>query len=250
LGNRAFLDEEDEDWQVETWRWFLSQFGGFADLKRSRLVLPTREFFPPSDKTGHKRAEHIFTSVKKLARISDWPCQLVPQPDRGPARVGQLLALNPVTHAPAGTFGLDGNEVTITYTPADVDDPGLLIATLAHELAHYVLLASRKEVPDGEELHEFATDLFTVYLGFGLFGASAAFNFSQHHNTMSQGWQWRRRGYLSERAWVFALAIFLALRGEEPDALKPFLKRHLFSDLQQALKYVRKRGVAARIEAD
>lgn len=240
---RTFLELEDEAWVIETWRWFLVQFGGLRDLKQSKLVLPTREFFPSTEMLGHERAQHIFDCVKRLARMPDWPCKLIAQPRSAELRVGRLLALEPITHSPAGTFAFDGNEVTISYNPRDVGDPGKLIATFAHELAHYLLHGLKGDVPGGEELHELTTDLLTVYMGFGIFGASAAFNFSQHQDTMSQGWQWSRQGYLNERTWMFALAIFLALRQEASDIVKPFLKRHLFSDLQDATRYLKRRDV-------
>jgi hypothetical protein len=245
--NRTFLEPETEDWQIETWRWFLETFGGSDDLKRSPLVLPNRSFFPPTEKTGHERAEHIFECVKKAARMADWPCRLVAQPKRAERRVSELGILKPITHAPAGTFGFEGNEVVITYQPDDIDNPGVLIATLAHELAHYLLLRRRQEIPGGEELHELTTDLMTVYLGFGVFGASCAFNFSQHQDAGTHGWQWSRHGYLDERTWCFALAVFLELRGEDNGAVKPFLKQHLFSDIEAAGSYLRRKGLLRAI---
>ena len=245
FGQQSFLDSDDEEWQIETWRWFLGQFGGLRDLKHSPLVLPTREFFPPTQKTNHERAEHIFECVKRLARMPDWPCRLIAQLRRPELRVGEYVALKPITHSPAGTFGFDGDEVVISYEASAVDEPGMLIATLAHELAHYLLLKWRKEIPGGEELHEFTTDLLTVYMGFGVFGVSTAFHFEADVG----GWRWSRHGYLSQRAWIFACAIFLELRNEPCEVLKPFLKQHLFSDLGKAALYIHNHDVTARITA-
>ena len=245
FGNRTFLDADVEAWQRETWQWFLATFGGIADLKKSKLVLPTREFFPSTDKQGHERAEYIFECIKHLARMPEWPCRLVAQPRRAELSVGDLAALKPITHAPSGTFGFEGNEVVITYQPADIDNPGMLIATLVHELAHYLLLRWRKEVPGGEEVHELTTDLLTVYMGFGVFGASCAFNFNQFQGVMSQGWQWARRGYLDERTWAFALAVFLGLREESVDLVQPYLKSYLFDEVKDAHRYLRRRDFLA-----
>jgi hypothetical protein len=243
FGPRTFLDTDDEEWQIETWRWFFGQFGGLSDLKHSPLVLPTRQFFPPTEKTGHARAQHIFDCVKRLARMPDWPCRLIAQPRRPELLVNDIAALKPITHSPAGTFGYDGNDVVITYEPSSIDDPGQLIATFAHELAHYLLLRWRDEVPGGKDLHEFTTDLLTVYMGFGVFGASAAFNFSSD----SCGWRWSRHGYLSQRAWVLALAIFLKLRNEASETVKPFLKQHLLSELNDAMKYLDRHAIMAQV---
>jgi hypothetical protein len=112
-----------------------------------------------------------------------------------------------------------------------------LVATLAHELAHYRLAGVPTEPPGGADALEFATDLTTVYLGFGLFGANSAFNFRQYQDVMSQGWEAARQGYLSEREWVFALAVYLELRQQSSTEAKSFLKPHLYSDLRKAQRY-------------
>ena len=96
-------------------------------------------------------------------------------------------------------------------------------------------------------MHELATDLLTVYLGFGIFGANSAFNFSQHHDTMSQGWKYSRSGYLNERAWVFALALFLETRGQDSEGPKRFLKSHLFADLGKARRSIQQRAIVSRL---
>lgn len=238
FGARSFLDRDDEDWQFETWRWLLQQGGGIDGLRGRPLVLPTREFFPPTEATGHARAEYLFALVKQLAGMDEWRCRLVAQPRRPDLRVGAVTAMQAVAGAPAGTFGADGNQVVITYDPAGIDRPMALIATLIHELAHYWLATLPDLPPGGEENVEFATDLATVYLGFGVFGANSAFNFQQHQDVLSQGWSWSRQGYLTEREWALALAVFLRL-GEHPrEAAMPHLKSSLADDLTAALRYL------------
>jgi len=240
----SFLSQVAEASHYEAWKWLLRQFGGLADLSLSPLVRPTRAFFPPTEATGHARAEHVFECVKRHARVAEWPCRVVAQP-RGPElRVGELLTLELARGHAAGTFGYDRNEVVITYDPANLDDPLKLVATFAHEVAHYRLSRLAEAPPGGPEAHETTTDLTTVYLGFGLFGANCAFNFGQHQGVMSHGWSWSRLGYLGERDWVFALAVFLALRGESPAELRPFLKDHLFADLGKAMAWLKRNPTA------
>lgn len=242
FAKRRFLDAEDEDWHLATWKFLLDNFGGMTRLKATPLVNATRQYFRPTDATGHARAEHVFNCVKQIAGMKDWPCNLLAQPERIRTHVAEFVHLNVLENSlPLGTFLARKDEVTITYDPALVSTPAALVATLAHELAHYLLATVRGKVPGGEEMHEFATDLMTVFLGFGLFGANRAFEFSQHHDGLGHGWQYSRSGYLRERDWVFALAVFLALRGEEEDTLKTLLKPHLYADLLVAVRSLRKR---------
>lgn len=232
---KPFLDPEDEAWHLETWAWLLGVWGGFADLDCSPLVTPSPEFFPPSAAAGHERALHLFELVRRHAKMQGWACRLEAQPEKPQARVSEYVVLESGGSA-LGTFGVAGNEVLITYDPASLKDPTALVATLAHELAHYRLSAARGLPPGGEEMEEYATDLATIYLGFGLFGANSAFNFSQHADFMTQGWSWSRKGYLRERDWVFSLAVFFRLTERDAVLAKPWLKAHLFADFHKALR--------------
>jgi hypothetical protein len=237
-----FLDAEVEHWHLESWAWFFRQFGGPADLELSPIVLPTAAFFPASETKGHARALHILDCVKQHARMADWPCRLKAQAERPQLRVGDVTALK-LNHTlfPAGTFSASGNEALVTYDPVSVNDPMKLVATLSHELAHYKLASVAEEPPGGEDGHEPATDLLTVYLGFGVFGANSAFNFSQHQDAVSQGWSYSRLGYLSEREWVFALAVFFTLKRQPAQQVHRYLKSHLITDLGKAMRYLAKK---------
>jgi hypothetical protein len=211
----------------------MERLGGIEDLKQSELVLPTPEFFPRTDTEGHARAQFVFERVKELARMPEWPCKLVAQPPRPDARVSDIAFLKQSGGLPLGTFGVDGNEVVITYDPGSLDDPISLVSTLAHELSHY-LLSSKGEPPGGWDNHEFATDLAVVYLGFGLFSATTAFRYYSG----SHAWGYSRQGYLSQSELTFALAVFVALRDQPISDLKPWLAPHLMSGIAKSARYL------------
>lgn len=236
--NKTFLDPDDEDWHLAAWGWFLARFGEDR-LRKAPLVAPTPKFFPPSRAAGHALAEHVFGCVRIHAGMAAWPCELVALPERPNTRVSEFGVVKITSgNMPLGTFEREGNTVVITYDPAMTGKPEALVSTLAHELAHYLLHAVHDLPPGGEEMEEFATDLATVYLGFGVFSANTAFNFSQFGDAYSQGWRTSGQGYLRERDWSFALAVFCALRGEDVATLKPWLKPYLFSDVRKAARYL------------
>ena len=236
--SRSILEEDEEAWQVDTWRWMLEEKGGLPDLKRAQLVLPTPAFFPATELTGHDRVAHIFERIKDLAGLGDWPCRLLAQPDRGGLTVNPVTALKARRSAPAGTYLREGNIAEISYDPKLVADPWGLVATLAHELSHYFFDGYRKMPPGGAEGIEPATDLGVVYLGFGLFAANSAFQFQQTQDFQSQGWSYSRLGYLKEREWVFALAVFLVLREIDPKPATAHLKPHFASQLKRTIRYL------------
>jgi hypothetical protein len=232
---RSPLTLDDEEWQLETWRWLLQELGGIDDLRSMPLVVPSEEFFPRTRAQGHARAEHVFARVKTLMGLEEWHCRLEAQPESPDAKVSDTAYLNfdSKTWNPGGTFGVEGNEVLITYSPSLIDDHVGMVATLAHELSHY-LLSTKGEPPGGWDNHEFCTDLAVVYAGFGLYGAASAFRF--HSN--NQGWGYQRSGYLTQTEWTFALAVFFALRDQPVDVAKPWLPSHLLNGVRRASKYL------------
>jgi hypothetical protein len=112
-----------------------------------------------------------------------------------------------------------------------------LVAVLAHELGHIILLrpalVDRKD-PDMEPLN----DLLTVFLGFGIFTANAAFRFEQHSDNTSQGWSARHLGYLSEEQFGYALARFAYERGEGRPAWSSFLSTNVASYLKRSAAWL------------
>ena len=85
-----------------------------------------------------------------------------------------------------------------------LDDPERLVATLAHELAHDVLLGG-KLIDPGETDHEEVTDLVPVCLGLGVFLANSTV---RDRSTTLQNYHYfqiNRQGYLSSRILGYAL---------------------------------------------
>jgi hypothetical protein len=72
-------------------------------------------------------------------------------------------------------------------------------------------------------------DLLTVFLGFGVFTANAAFRFEQHQDGRSQGWSARRLGYLSEEQFGYALARFAYEREDAKPKWPSFLSTNIRS---------------------
>ena len=238
FGARSFLDRDIEAWHLDVWATLIERYGDNVAVADTALALPTRQYFPPTDATGHAKAEHVFDCVKTIMGVSDWPCRLEPQ---GRRRTGQQVS--EFVHisgdeAPNGTFRVEpSGDVVISYAPELLDDPTGLVATFAHELAHYLLASEADLVED--ETHELMTDLTVAFVGLGVFGANSCFSFEQHGDAFGQGWRSRSSGYLSPRSWAFALAVFCELRGDEGEVGK-YLKPEIEGLRRQAVKYLRR----------
>jgi hypothetical protein len=115
----------------------------------------------------------------------------------------------------------------IAVRGTQLKDPLTLVATIAHELGHVILLRGElldRNTPD----HEPLTDLLTVFLGLGIFTANSAARFVQYQDDRRQGWSMNRLGYLPEEVYGYALAKFAAARGER----KPDWARHLSTNVR------------------
>ena len=114
-----------------------------------------------------------------------------------------------------------------------------MVATLAHELGHVILLDGehlRRDAPDMEPM----TDLVTVYLGLGVFTANAARRFQQYQEDNRQGWSMERLGYLSEPVYAYALARFAKDRGEDSPAWAAHLATNLKTWFRQSANWLKK----------
>ena len=247
--SKPLLSDEDKQFQLETWRWLLTHFGGDDFYRLTQLVLPTRDFFPMQLDSNDDAAEKTFEQVKQLANLQNWPCVLQKQQADVDVKVAPTLVVQNVKQGPAGTFSVSNNqEVVITYNPNIVAKPVQMVATFAHELAHYLTGTCKTEPPGGWDNWEFATDIAAIFMGFGLFQANAAFNFSQYGDVDAQGWQFNRSGYLSESEHIYSLAIFLGLKGIAVDKALPHLKPGLRKLLKKAAKEVSKDGLIAELK--
>jgi len=230
------VDRDEYEWLLACYAWLLREFGGIEGMRARPLVLATTDFFPPSSLKGHDRALELFGQVKAIAGMADWQCDLI---EGASDRETHVAPAHLIRHhskpQPAGTFGYRDGRYFVSYNPSKLADPEILVATFAHELGHYLIHSAESRPPGGRELEEHATDLASVFLGFGIFAANSAKNFSAYQNYEVQGWRMQSLGYLSELARVTALALFVRLSGADAGAAEKGLKDYLRPPLRKAL---------------
>ena len=235
---QSFLEEGLEEWCLGAFAWLMRNLGGVSHLATTPLVLANTDFFPPTTAEGEARAAYLFEQVKALMGMQDWDCELRALDGANSARVGEFWVLQ--SNAAAGTFQVTGGRAIISYSTDLIGDPRRLIAVFTHELCHYRLAGFGAPGPGEEIGNELLTDLAVAYFGFGVFAANAAFHFQQHMDAFSQGWRSQRSGYLSERTWAFAIALFLMLQGQTLEVACKALKPNIADLARKAERYLRK----------
>jgi hypothetical protein len=245
FARKPIVDDDTAAWHRENFTWLVEQFGGGAAFAKLQLVLPKPGYFPTDGAQGHALAVRIFDQIKAYCGMADWPVDLFA--DDNPLAVRDrpsLVMVSPQRHA-IGTFAVSGNRIQISYVPDLLNYPERLIATLAHELAHYLLATAREPPPCADDEAEFLTDLAAIYLGFGVFLANARFTFETIKHGSLEGWRMSNAGYLPEADLVFALALFIETKALDPEPALACLKPHLAKLLRRALRDGATRAVAA-----
>lgn len=232
--------EERALWLYEHYRWLERHLPKHQGRERTPLILPTPQFYPQRNTRDDAFAASVFDSTRAFMGMGDWQCVLVPQTiDDEPARsTGGAASRETQWSGAAGTFSASEGVVRITYAPSLLDNPAALVATLAHELCHYLMATVKEEPPCGWPEHEPLTDLAAVHEGFGIFLCNTAFQFSQWTSSTHTGWRTGTSGYLNTAELGFALAVFCVRNAADPELAMKHLKPNPAEVFWDAIPFV------------
>lgn len=236
------LNEEQKTWLEQAFQWLLNEFGTECFLNH-KLVLPEPASFPDKYQGTEEDVVKVVQRVCAYMDLNPDAIEVVFLFDHDDTaakhRTGQTEY--------SGAAGLYFNKTSaderkkIAINMSQFKNPTSLVATIAHELGHVILLGSGK-LSRENQTHEYVTDLLTVFFGLGIFTANSAFQFSQWQDHSHQGWSVSRMGYLPEEEFAYALAAYAWMRGDTNPKWSGHLAvnvRHLFN---QSLNYLKKGG--------
>jgi hypothetical protein len=203
-------------------RWLAEQFG-IERLLKARVILPTEEFFPEPFEESADDARRIMHRVCGYFDIDPNRIQLEICPD------DQMLDA-------VGQYE-NSQQPVIRIVESQLADPQSLVATLAHELAHELLLGGGRLSPDAPD-HEWVTDLLPAYFGVGIFAANSTVHESQRTSGQMYSWRIRKQGYLPSHMIGYAMALFAFMRHETRPAWAGHLRLDAKSALQGGLNYL------------
>jgi hypothetical protein len=141
----------------------------------------------------------------------------------------------------AGHYQERDGRCVITISDDQAKRPMALVATVAHELGHVLLLGDRRIAADRAD-HEPLTDLLTVFFGLGIFAANAAFDQWAEVRGAYGYTSTARLGYLTEPMYGYALARYAWLRGETDPDWARYLDTNPRSLLKRGLRYLKQAG--------
>ncbi len=198
------------------------------------VIEPTPAFFPDRYDPSEEAARRLFARVCGYMAVDPACVQLSFWNDEGGERDVQRLGMAAGPKSTSGASGLysgaEGRE-RVWIHAEELKDPAALVATVAHEVTH-VLLLGQRGMPHNVPHMEALTDLGTIFLGFGIFTANALLRRDSWSDGRYEGWQVRRKGYISPEMAGWALALFCWEGGERD----PRWARHLTTDPREYLK--------------
>ena len=230
---------EDKEWLERQLGWLNENI---VNLKEQSTILPTKKYFNWQFTGIEKDAEFVLKKVGeycnvntdeiKLQFYSEEPIEL----DRG--TVTQQL---PGTGT-AGVFVQEDGAFSIFIEVQQLKKPNSLIATVAHELSHYVLLGQHGFQLDGEE-NEWLTDLLAIGYGFGIFIGNSRFEFSQFQSGDGWGgWQYSIQGYLPHQIIAHAMAEIEITKNQSIPSWTRLMKIDFQNDFKKSMEFMNKQN--------
>ncbi len=216
-------------WVEWRWKWLGKTFG-WQPLLNSKIFLPEDIPCCLQNQLSQQDVQAVFEFIASTMGVKLSRVKLIIETDNLAYVMEDAVGL----YEPQGISKhphADRDKSTITLAHTELSSPIKAVSTLAHELAHEVLLG-RKLIKIEESDNEWLTDLLPVFFGYGLFLANDTVRDSSYSEGSASLFQISRKGYLPSRVFGHALALFAWLRKED----KPDWSRHLRPDARQSLK--------------
>ncbi len=220
---RCPIGTEEKVWVESRMTWLAQQFG-VERMVKAQVIEPTDEFFPEAYHGTEEDAQRMFHQLLGYLDIHAGSVPLVVRHDWD-------------HNSPLGEYQ-QGERPQIFLNPSQLEDPESLLGTLAHELAHHLLLGGGLLQDNNEDL-ERLTDLLPIYFGLGIFAANSVVREKTIREGRYSEWSVRKQGYLPMRMHAYGLAVFAYVRLEWEPTWTSRLRPDISEPLYAALRYLR-----------
>lgn len=238
--NKALpITETDREWVDSAIDWMLQSFGE-KHFYAIKTVTPTTAYYPKKDSDSYKYAENVLGITMSLMAINENTkvyLEFFSQEffeDNNSTQLDKGDNLNGYWAEASGTYQRRDEKVVIRINENLLDDPISLISTMAHELAHEILLGENRI----NENDEYLTDLLAIFYGFGIFLGNSKFNYNTASDGFTSSWSMSSKGYLPEQIIAYATAKLSILRKEDISYQK-FMTSSFAKCFNKTLKHLR-----------
>lgn len=235
------VTDKDKAWVEESFARFVEIFG-VTYASGTRMLLPTPEYFPDPYHGTPQCARLLLDRVCGYMNFDPVGVKLEIFDDHRGNIGGDILPVYvvPMEKTAAGYYLAANAEVALPIVAIEkqqLTEPTQLVATLAHEVSHVILLGGN--LIELNRYHELLTDLCTVFCGFGIFSANTSCIFQQYQrNDGYHGWRTGRQGYLSQQVYGYALACWAWLHHDDKAPWERYLTENVKHDFRASMRYL------------
>lgn len=233
------LDENSQQWILDTFAWALEQFDVEVFKNNTQLILPNNDFYPGKVSSVEEMADSIFQHTKGYAGMQKWPVEILAKSPALPLTIEQMQ-LGEVTRGDNAelTTPEQNSTLVLGFNPKHVNQPQDFIAAIAQTMASILVSTNRIAPPGGKEYLPQAADLVGCMMGFGVVFANTAYQFKGGCGSCNNA-SLNRQAALSEAETLYALALFCVLKNENISKVKAQLKPYLRKEFVQSYKVIK-----------
>lgn len=215
-------------WVERRLSWLIERFGSDRILNAPR-VLPTHEFFPEPYNGTPEEMPVLFARVCKFMGADPRRFHL------------ERFSENERPDAQGLYYEAEQGLPTISIKEEILPDQESVIAVMAHEIAHDLLLGS-KLLNGDEEDHEQLTDLLPVALGMGTFHCNTTIKQKSGIEGSMTYWQISKTGYLTASLCGYAMGVIEYLRQPTSAPSVKYLGLDAAEAMRSGYRYLLKTG--------
>lgn len=166
----------EQDWIEQSMDWFVTQFG--AARLHGEVILPTEGYFPGVYRGTRDDIRSVLDRLCVHMGIDPARVELEHEAADDNPELAGYVPIHTQWSGAAGHHRTREGRSVVGIRDEQAARPMALVATIAHELGHVLLLGDGRISAERKD-HEPLTDLLTVFFGLGIFSANAAFEYSR-----------------------------------------------------------------------
>ncbi len=228
------VTEEDKVWVEEKLDWFQTNF---IDVCEQPTFTPTKKYFPYDFRGTEEDAEFILDILGDYFQLNTRRIYLDFY-DQSHTDLGMGMSTQRESKGAVGLYLQDGEENSILIEVGQLKDTTSLIATIAHELSHYLIMEEKGYYFEETE-NEFLTDMAVIAYGFGIFLGNSKFKFKQWSSGDGWGgWSASAQGYLPQQIIAYTMAEIQRRKNDLEPEWTTHMERNLKSYFNKSIRYI------------
>jgi hypothetical protein len=155
----------EQDWIERSMDWLMAQFG--TERLHGEVVLPTDDYFPGAYRGTRQDIQAVLERLCTHMDIDPARVQLQHQVADDNPELSAHVPLDAEWTGAAGHHRIRDGRSVVGIRDDQAARPMALVATIAHELGHVLLLGDGR-ISAQQQDHEPLTDLLTIFFGLGI----------------------------------------------------------------------------------